>query len=323
MMSPISNTPDASSIAIAVPPCPITGAPAIRCIERLDTTFLTALWYFCGRVDVGPLLMPAGTIRLWESPTGLAFFHPPVDGDPTFYQSFYKRISAHEKLAGPQTVRREFQKAATHVPDGGRVLDVGCGEGGFRHYVPRATYTGLDPNFAAEDATGTILDETVDAHGRRVGPIYDVVCAFQVLEHVSDPLRFAKAMAACVKPGGLVLIGTPFWPSPITTVPNLVLNAPPHHLTWWTQNALEVLAREIGCRAEAVHPVGMDRHDSLIHWMVKMSPVRCRDRFFRFNWSWLASLAFAYAAGSLLDRWLPLPKSAPANTLLLAARKAA
>ncbi|QGY00632.1 class I SAM-dependent methyltransferase [Methylobacterium mesophilicum SR1.6/6] len=312
----------AASESVDIPPCPITGAPAIRCIERLDTTFLTALWHVCGRVDVGPLLMRAGPIRLWESPTGLAFFHPPVDGDEAFYRGFYKHISAHEKLAGTATVRREFQKAAEQVPDGARVLDVGCGEGGFRHYVPRAHYTGLDPNFAAIDPSGAILDETVEAHGRRVGPVYDVACAFQVLEHVSDPLGFARAMAACVKPGGLVLLGTPLWPSPNTTLPNFVINAPPHHLTWWTPNALEVLAREIGCTPEAVHPIGMDQHDSIVHWMVKMSPVRCRDRFFRFNWGWLASLAFAYAVGSRLDRWLKLPNRTPTNAILLVARKA-
>ncbi|MEH3063024.1 MAG: class I SAM-dependent methyltransferase [Methylobacterium radiotolerans] len=112
------------------------------------------------------------------------------------------------------------------------MLDVGCGHGGFRAYVPDATYTGLDPNFSAEDPTGAILDETVEAHAARVGPVYDVACAFQVIEHVADPLGFARALAACVKPGGVVLIGTPLWPSPNTTVPNFVINAPPHHLTW-------------------------------------------------------------------------------------------
>ncbi|MDP4026023.1 class I SAM-dependent methyltransferase [Methylobacterium sp. NEAU 140] len=324
-MQPVPNAPRAAaSSEIAIPPCPITGAPAIRCIERLDTTFLTALWRYSGHVDVGPLLMPVGTIRLWESPTGLAFFHPPVDGDEAFYRAFYKRIDAHGKLAGPETVRLEFQQAAKHVPPGGRVLDVGCGHGGFRNYLPAgATYTGLDPNFAAEDPTGAILNETLEAHGRRVGPVYDVACVFQVLEHVSDPLGFAKALAACVKPGGMVLIGVPFWPSPITTLPNFVLNAPPHHLTWWTDNALRTLAREIGCTAEAVHEIGMDQHDSVIYWMVKASAVRTRGRYFRFNWGWIASLALAYAVGSRLDRWLKLPKKTPANALLLAARKAA
>lgn len=313
---------DACADTLRIPPCPITGAPAIRCIERVDPIFLTILWHFSGAVDVGPLLMPAGMFRLWESPIGLIFFDPPVAGDAAFYRTFYGRIAAHDKLAGPETERLEFLKAAEHVPDGAHVLDVGCGHGGFRQYVPGARYTGLDPNFSAEDPTGAILDETVEAHASRVGPVYDVACAFQVIEHVADPLGFATALAACVKPGGLVLIGTPLWPSPNTTLPNFVINAPPHHLTWWTKGSLKTLAATLGCTAEAVHAIGMDRHDSLIHWMAKMSLVRCRDRYFRAKLSWIAALIVAYKAGALLDRWLPVPKRTRPNALLLAARKA-
>jgi SAM-dependent methyltransferase len=311
----------AHAAEMTIPPCPITGAPARRCVERLDAAFLTLLWRYSGRVDVGKLLLPAGTFRLWESPTGLIFFDPPVAGDEAFYRSFYGAIAAHDKLAGPETERLEFRRAATHVPDGARVLDVGCGHGGFRAYVPSAAYTGLDPNFSAEDPTGAILDETVEAHAARLGPVYDVACAFQVIEHVADPLGFARALAACVKPGGLVLIGTPLWPSPNTTIPNFVINAPPHHLTWWTPGALETLARLLGCEPETVHEIGMDRHDSLIHWMAKVTPVRCRDRFFRQTWRWVAALAFSYRIGALLDRWLPVPKRTRPNALLLVARK--
>lgn len=304
-----------------VPSCPITGAPAVRCVERLDAAFLTLLWRFSGKVDVGKLLLPAGTFRLWESPTGLIFFDPPVEGDAAFYRAFYGHIQAHDKLAGPETQRLEFLKAAEHVPDGAKVLDVGCGHGGFRAYVPGAAYTGLDPNFSAEDPTGAILDETVEAHAARVGPVYDVACAFQVIEHVADPLRFARALAACVRPGGLALIGTPLWPSPNTTIPNFVINAPPHHLTWWTEGSLRALAGTLGCTPEAVHPIGMDRHDSLIHWMAMVCPVRCRDRYFRQTWAWIAAPAFAYKLGALLDSWLPVPKRTRPNALLLAARK--
>ncbi|WP_375465647.1 class I SAM-dependent methyltransferase [uncultured Methylobacterium sp.] len=323
-MQPVPSASEAASpSSIAIPPCPITGAPAVRCIERIDASFLTILWYLSGEVDVGPLLLPAKNLRLWESPTGLAFFDPPIAGDVTFYQTFYGRIDAHDKLAGPETERLEFRRAAQYVTAGARVLDVGCGHGGFRHYVPDAAYTGLDPNFAVEDPTGAILNETLEAHAARVGPVYDVACAFQVIEHVADPLSFAKALATCVKPGGRVLIGTPLWPSPNTTLPNFVMNAPPHHLTWWTPGALETLAKVLGCTPEAVHPIGMDRHDSLIHWMAKVTPVRCHDRYFRLNWRWIAALVFAYAVGSRLDRWLPLPNTTRPNALLLVARKAA
>lgn len=315
--------PTQQMISEPAPPCPITGEPARRLVQWVGSRFLTDLWRYAGRVEVGHLLRPAGRFGLWESPTGLIFFDPMVAGDEAFYRAFYARIGAHDKLAGPRTQRLEFAAAARHVAPGARVLDVGCGHGGFRAYVPGAHYTGLDPNFAAEDATGAILAEDVAAHAARVGPVYDVACAFQVIEHVADPLGFAHGLAACVRPGGTLLIGTPLWPSPNTTIPNFIMNAPPHHLTWWTPGALEVLAHRLGCEPIGVEPIGMDRHDALIHWMAKVTPIRCRERYFRAHWSWYGAQAVSYGAALVLDRLLPLPPRTRANTLLLAARKAA
>lgn len=312
----------AGAAVVVPPPCPITGAPAVRSVERVRTDFLAKLWRHLGGVDVRSLFAPAEYLYLWESPTGLAYFDPPITGDAAFYQKFYARIAAHEKLAGSETERVEFRKAASQVPDGARVLDVGCGHGGFRQYVTHAQYTGLDPNFAAQDPTGAILDETIEAHAARVGPVYDVACAFQVLEHIADPLGFARAMAAAVRPGGLVLIAVPLWPSPNTEIPNFLISAPPHHVTWWTPRALEALATAIGCRAEAVHDIGMDQHDAIIYWMTKVSPVRCRGRHFKAAWSWVFAFIYAYGVARVLDRFLPLPEKTPTNSLLLVARKA-
>ncbi|HEV7872713.1 MAG TPA: hypothetical protein VGO82_01115, partial [Enterovirga sp.] len=85
------------------------------------------------------LLMPARRFGLWESPTGLIYFNPMIAGDEPFYRTFYGKFGMHDKLAGARTQRLEFLAAAKHVPIGARVLDVGCGHGGFRAYVPGAT----------------------------------------------------------------------------------------------------------------------------------------------------------------------------------------
>jgi hypothetical protein len=45
-----------------------------------------------------------------------------------------------------------------------------------------------------------------------------------------------------MRPGGRLCVVVPSRDSAITEIPNFVLNAPPHHLSWWNEDALRVLA---------------------------------------------------------------------------------
>ncbi len=76
--------------------------------------------------------MSARCFGLWVLPTGRIVFDPMVPG----HEAFYRAFDAHEKLAGPRTQRLEFVAAARHRPGDARMLDVGCGRGGFRAPVP-------------------------------------------------------------------------------------------------------------------------------------------------------------------------------------------
>lgn len=291
-------------------------------MQWVSARLLVGLWKHSFKVDVAAALLPYGRFGLWESPTGLMFFDPPVPGDAAFYRDFYAVLDAHEKLTGPKTVRREFQMAGERIRPGDRVLDIGCGLGGFRTYVPRAEYTGLDPHFGSP--AGPVVADTLEQHAARRPGFYDAACAFQVMEHVPDPLGFARQAAACLKPGGRLILGVPYWPSPSTTIPNFMINAPPHHLAWWTEGALLALARRLGLRDATVAPVPISRHEAIMYWMSKATPIRCdRDLFFAGRKSWYAALAIAYGLGRTLEALLPVPRNARPNALLLVARKPA
>src|SRR5271167_652308 len=80
-----------SSSAEPAPLCPLTGRPAVRRVQWVTTRLLVDLWRIVFRTDVRTSLGGIDRIGLWESPTGLYFFDPPVEGDQTFYREFHAR----------------------------------------------------------------------------------------------------------------------------------------------------------------------------------------------------------------------------------------
>lgn len=96
------------------------------------------------------------------------------------------------------------------------VLEVGCGQGAFgARIATRADYLGLEPDRAAfevarariEPLGGRVLNSTHEA--LEPGSEYDLVCFFEVLEHVLDDAGALKAWAALARPGGHVLLSVP------------------------------------------------------------------------------------------------------------------
>lgn len=305
------------------PRCPVTGEPPKRLVQWVNANLLVELWRRGVNVDVRPSFRGATRFGLWESPTGLYFFHPMRAGDEGFYTAFYKRLKLAD-YAGPDWMRGEFLLAARHVRDGDRVLDVGCGFGPFRHAVPHARYTGLDPHFDGPSGTEGFVKQTLEEHLRKNSGRYDVVCAFQVVEHVENPVAMVANMMWAVKPGGLVIVGVPHVPAAHTRIPNYLINATPHHLTWWTEAALKALALRAGLREATVEVAPWSSVDGIVYWMSRMSPVKCRDAHFRHAWSWHGSALFGLLAGYVAWKLKPTPRPRDDEgaSLLLVARRA-
>lgn len=301
------------------PPCPITGEPAEALVQTVHPKLLAALWRWSFGVRPAQL-EGAPRLGLWRHRSGLMAFHPLLAGDAAFYGSFYGRAAVLKHLHSAGQQRPEFEAAAALIPDGARVLDVGCGSGIFRAHVPRARYTGLDPN-AAEYGRPDILGESIEDHAARHPGAYDAAVAFQVIEHVADPRGFAAAMLRCLRPGGLLVLAAPNWPSVMTRIPNFVINAPPHHLTWWSTQAFEALAAAIGAELLWARDMPPARRQRLTYWMAALSPVQARGPHYAHRWSWHAALAFAWAAGSVLSWSGRFPPRTPPMNVMLAARR--
>lgn len=99
------------------------------------------------------------------------------------------------------------------------LLDVGCGGGLVAEPMARlgATVTGIDAAeagiaVAREHAAqgGLSIDyrcTTIEALGEE-GAAFDAVLALEIVEHVPDPAAFVAALAAVLRPGGILIMTT-------------------------------------------------------------------------------------------------------------------
>jgi SAM-dependent methyltransferase len=112
-----------------------------------------------------------------------------------------------------------------HLPtDRSRVLEVGCGQGAVAvRLAQRHDYTGVEIDGASvELARRRMADAGLDGrfvHGRveeldgEDGDGFDLVCAFEVLEHIEDDMAAATHWIDRLRPGGRLLLSVPAWQS--------------------------------------------------------------------------------------------------------------
>ncbi|MBA3401219.1 MAG: methyltransferase domain-containing protein [Actinobacteria bacterium] len=95
------------------------------------------------------------------------------------------------------------------------MLEIGPGQGSVGALLSqRLTYVGLEPDVASFKtavrrigAAGTVLNEAVETYGRPQP--FDIVCAFEVLEHMQDDRAALTDWTRHVRTGGWLLLSVP------------------------------------------------------------------------------------------------------------------
>jgi SAM-dependent methyltransferase len=106
-----------------------------------------------------------------------------------------------------------------------RTFDAGCGNGGFSIFaanigneVVAASFSSDDQESARRraDALGVtgidfrVIDlREIDAHRPALGMFDQIIC-LETIEHVTDDEGLVKSLAAMLKPGGQILVSTPY-----------------------------------------------------------------------------------------------------------------
>jgi len=151
------------------------------------------------------------------------------------------------------------------IAAGGRVLDVGCGRGALLDVLSAKGF----------DAHGVELGEqnweiASRRHPNRVrygtlerarfrGNFFDLVTIFDVIEHMSDPMRTLKEVRRVLKPKGFVYLLTPN----IHSINSLLLGKhwyqykPNEHLFYFSPNSLSTILKQCEFSDILIHSSGV------------------------------------------------------------------
>jgi SAM-dependent methyltransferase len=99
------------------------------------------------------------------------------------------------------------------VPEGGAVLEIGCGSGEMSRYLPRRRYWGLDPMPLPAEAPAPALGSPGPFFVRGVGealPLADdaieTVLLCETLDHALDPVRVIREARRVLRQGGALAV---------------------------------------------------------------------------------------------------------------------
>ncbi|PRY15774.1 methyltransferase family protein [Pontibacter ummariensis] len=224
---------------------PLSGK-ASRLIGKVDREWLVKAYSGSFGIDVLPLLPNNIDLALYEDiEYKYRFFHPfHVTGDDKFYQGLEKFDWYYMPW------KWEHEVSLNYIKNNLKVLEVGCGSGGFLKKVSskvgKDNVVGLELNsdavsrLQAEDYL--VYDSDITKFSSTNKDVFDLVCSFQVLEHIADVRGFINAKIDCLKRGGKLIISVPNNDSTLFHINyGGALNYPPHHLGMWNKASLKAL----------------------------------------------------------------------------------
>jgi SAM-dependent methyltransferase len=192
----------------------------------------------CGLVSVEPLPTLAVALAQYDG----AYFR----GDHGY------RDYAAEEANYRATFRRRLQRIRG-FGGAGRLLDVGAATGAFLLEARQARFdvAGLEPvDSIAEAARKRGLDVRTGSIESLASSldVFDVVTAFDVVEHLVDPLGGLRALASAVRGGGLLVVTVPdfggLWAR--ASGRRWPFITPPEHLHYFTRRSLRGALRTVG-----------------------------------------------------------------------------
>lgn len=281
--------------------------PAVK-IGSVPVPDILAAYHMKCRADVSRSFGDVRSIDLFECrSTGYRFWRPvSIAGD----EEFYRLLSA----AWPNYYRDErweYPLARGLIGASSKVLEVGCGRGYFLRSIESlaADAVGLELNqeaIANKVTTYPMSQATIEGFAQSNAGRFDIVCTFQVLEHVVDPRSYLEGCIDCLRPGGLLAIGTPNAGCAMLQNREDPFDLPPHHIGHFSAETYRRLARHFGLEI-----VSLQIEPKVTFWSESVTAATRSHLLYR----------IAYRLSRMLINWSFGALHEPGNNIFVAFRK--
>ena len=156
------------------------------------------------------------------------------------------RMGRGELIEFPRARRATLEELRRHPP--ATLLEVGCGVGNFLRWTDRMGIRsfGIDPSVNATDMARRNLpscpiETGILSRDAFPGRSFDVICAWEVIEHISDVMGFMDTLRERLNPGGLLFMSTPNHDCAVLwrDMEQDPRSRPPVHVTFWNARSLQ------------------------------------------------------------------------------------
>ena len=266
---------------------PLSNSNNVRLIKTFEISTIIDRWKNEFNIDISrEFKEEEDFLFLYECiDSGLFFFEPRLEGTSNVYKELQNKFDWYYLQD-----KWEYRIAEKEIKNQKSIIEIGCGKGAFIEKVlknSKATIIGLETSqqavIEAQKEKLPVFFKDIDAvFKEQTNYEVDTIIAFQVLEHLAEPLFFLNHHISYLKEGGKLIL----------CVPNIdcfykysdeLLDMPPHHTAKWSNKSLKYL--------ENILPI-------------KLKKVRYEPLFYMHIGIWLRNYSMHYRKNKWYGKYL-------------------